>query len=85
MWGPYPPLVLLVVVEPPHSDVDEIIWGALPGAEECLELPQADVGSSKWEEGDSEAPVGVDALKVPWEGAYHVVRRCAVIDVVCPP
>ena len=69
VWDPYPLPVRLVVVEPPDPHVDEVVWGALPGGEECLELPHADVGSSMWEEGHSKVPVGVDALELPLESA----------------
>ena len=85
LWDPYQPLIWLVVVEPPDPHVDEVVSGALPGAELCLELPYADVGSSMCEEGHSKAPVGVDALEVPPEGAYQVVPGGAVIDVVRLP
>ena len=72
-------------VEPPDPNVDEVVLGALPGGEERLELPHADVGSSMRQDGHSEAPVGVDALEVPLEGVYQGVLGRAVIDVVCPP
>ena len=63
---PYPPLVQLLGVEPP----DPHVWGTLSRAEERLELPHADAGSSKSEEGRREAPVGADVVELRPEGFY---------------
>ena len=84
MWDPYALPVWLVVVELPDPHVDEVVWGALPGGEELLELSDADVGTLPRQEGHSNALVGRNALEVRPEGAYQVVRGRAVIDVVCP-
>ena len=81
---PYPPLVRLVVVEPSDPHVNEVVRGALSRHEERLELPHTVVGSSMWEGGCREAPVGADALKMRLEGVYQVVRGRSVVDVVCP-
>ena len=77
---PYPPLVRLVVVEPPDPHVDEFVLGTLSLAEERLKLPHADVGSFMWVEGRCGAPVGADIVEVRPEGVYQVVRGRAVVD-----
>ena len=84
MRDPYPPLLRLVVVEPPDPHVDEVLRGTLSQGEERLELPHADVGSSMWEEGRREAPVGADVVEMSPEGVYQVVRWRSVVDVVGP-
>ena len=70
---PYPPLVRLVVVEPPGPYVDEVVRGTLSQGEERLELPHTDVGSPMWEEGCREASIAADALEMRSEGVYKVV------------
>ena len=82
---PHLPLDRLVEVEPPDPLVNEVVRGALPGVEERLELRQADVGRTLRQGSHSEAPVGVEALEVPPEGACEGVWGCAVIDIVRPP
>ena len=84
-WDPYPPLVRLVVVEPPAPHVDEVVRGTLSRGEERLELPHTDVGRSMWEEGRREAPVGADTLEMRSEGVYQVYTMRSGVDVVCPP
>ena len=66
---PYPPLVCLVVVEPPDPQVDEVIWGTLSWGEAHLEWLYADFVSSMWGEGRRKAPVGADVIEVRPEGA----------------
>ena len=82
---PYPPLVWVVVVEPPDRHVDEVIWGTLSQAEEHLELPHTDVGSSMSKEERREAPVGADTLEMWPEGVHQVIRSRSVVDIVCRP
>ena len=81
---PHLPLVRMGEVERSDPHVDEVVLGALPGVEERLELPHADVGSTMRQEGHSEAPVRLDALAVFLEGVYQGVRGRAVIDVASP-
>ena len=70
---PYLPLVWLVVVEPPDSSDEDVIWGTSSWGEEHLELPYQDVGRSLWEEGCREAPVGADVVELRSEDSYQVV------------
>ena len=69
----------------PVGHVNEVGWGTLSWGEERLKLRYADVCSSMWEESRSKALVGADVVEVCPEGAYQVVRRRAVVDVISPP
>ena len=75
----------LVVVEPPDPQVNEVVQGTLSRADERLEWPHADVGSSILGEGRREASVGADVVEMCMKGVYHVARGRSVVDVVCPP
>ena len=81
---PYPPPVWLVVVETPDPHVNEVVQGTLSQGEERLELPHTHVGSPVWAERPRKAPVAANALKMHWEGVYHVWSGRSVVDVVCP-
>ena len=70
---PHPPMVWLVVVEPPDPQVHVVLCAALFWGEECLELQYADVSSSMWEQGRHEALVTAEIAEVRLEGTYQVV------------